>query len=240
MLIKDIMSTNIISVPKGTPILKALEVMINNNIRRVVIEKDGIITIRDIIYNWRKIDGKVEDIMSKDLIFISPTSQLKDACRIMTSEGIGSLLVGDGIRIEGIVTERDLIRNCKAPEDAKVSDVMNKDPLIATKDTKLSEIADLMKSYWQRHAVIISENKPIGVISARDIGRALLAKRNLEDITAEGFMTINVYKVTFDTSLEAARILMAEKNIGFLPVVDVTNSLLGSINEREILAVLSI
>jgi len=239
MIIKDIMSTNVISVSKGTPISKVLEIMINNNIRRVVVEKDGIVTIRDIVYNWRKIDGKVEDIMSNNLIFISPDSQLKDACRIMTSEGIGSLLVGDGIRIEGIVTERDLIRNCKALEDVKVSDVMNRDPIVATKDTKLSEIADLMKSYWHRHVIIVDGKKPIGIISARDIGRALLARKNLEDTIAEGFMTINVYEVTPDSSLESARILMAEKNIGFLPVVD-GNSLLGSISEREILAVLSI
>ena len=239
MIIKDIMTTNVISVSKGTPILKALEIMINNNIRRIIVEKDGIITIRDIVYNWRKINEKVEDIMSKDLIFITPTLQLKEACRIMTSEGIGSLLVGNGIRIEGIVTERDLIRNCKAPEEIKVSDVMNKDPLVATKNTKLSEIADSMKSYWQRHAIIVDEKKPIGIISAKDIGRALLTKRNLEDITVEGFMTANIYKVASDSSLESARILMAEKNIGFLPVVD-ANILLGSISEREILAVISI
>jgi len=239
MIVKDAMSTDVISVSKGTSIFKTLEIMVNNNIRRVLVEKDGIITIRDIVYNWRKIDGKVEDIMSKDLIFITPTSQIKEACRIMTSEGIGSLVVGDGVRIVGIVTERDLIRNCKVPGDTKVGDVMNVEPLVATKNAKLSEIADFMKSYWQRHAVIIDEKKPIGIISAKDIGRALLARRNLEDLAAEGFMTVDVYKVTPDSSLETARMLMAEKNIGFLPVVD-ARSLLGSISEREILAVLSI
>ena len=239
MIIKDVMSTDVISVSKGTSIFKALEIMVNNNIRRILVEKDGIITIRDIIYNWRKIDGKVEDIMNKDLIFITPTSQMKEACRIMTSEGIGSLIVGDGVRIVGIVTERDLIRSCKVTGDIKVGDVMNIDPLVATKNAKLSEIADFMKSYWQRHAVIVDEKRPIGVISAKDIGRALLARRDLENATAEGFMTVNVYKVTPDSSLETARMLMAEKNIGFLPVVD-ARSLLGSISEREILAVLSI
>jgi len=239
MIIKDVMSTDVISVSKGTSIFKTLEIMVNNNIRRVLVEKDGIITIRDIVYNWRKIDGKVEDIMSKDLIFITPTSQVKEACRIMTSEGIGSLVVGDGVRIVGIVTERDLIRNCKVSGDTKVGDVMNVEPLVATKNAKLSEIADFMKSYWQRHAVVVDEKRPIGIISAKDIGRALLARRNLEDTTAEGFMTVDVYKVTPDSSLETARMLMAEKNIGFLPVVD-ARSLLGSISEREILAVLSI
>lgn len=239
MIIKDIMSKDVISVTKGTSIFKTLEIMINNNIRRVLVEKDGIVTIRDIIYNWRKIDGIIEEIMNKDIVFITPTSDIKEACRIMTSEGIGSLIVGDGVRVVGIVTERDLIRNCKVRGETKVGDVMNVDPLVATKNAKLSEIADFMKSYWQRHAIVVDEKRPIGIISAKDIGRALLAKRNLNEITAEGFMTVNVYKVTPDSSLETARMLMAQKNIGFLPVVD-SVSLLGSIGEREILAVLSI
>lgn len=239
MLIKDIMTSNVISVSKGTSIFKVLEIMVNNNIRRVLVEKDGIITIRDIIYNWRKINGKVEDIMSRDLVFITPTSSVKEACRIMTSEGIGSLIVGDGVRVVGMVTERDLIRNCKVSGNNKVGDVMNIDPLVATKNAKLSEIADFMKSYWQRHAVIVEEKRPIGIISARDIGRALLAGKNLDETIAQGFMTINLYKVTPDSQLETARLLMAQKNIGFLPVVD-SLSLLGSLSEREILAVLSI
>ncbi|BFI76586.1 CBS domain-containing protein [Sulfurisphaera ohwakuensis] len=239
MLVKDIMTKDVIYVTKGTSIFKALEIMINNNIRRLLVEKDGIITIRDIVYNWRKIDGTVEEIMNKDIVFITPTSDIKEACRIMTSEGIGSLVVGDGVRIVGIVTERDLIRHCKVKGDVKVGDVMNVDPLVATKETKLSDIVDFMKSYWQRHAVIVDEKRPIGVISAKDIGRALLAKRDLTSVKAEGYMTLNVYKVTPDSSLETARLLMAEKNIGFLPVVDAL-SLLGSVGEREILAVLSI
>ncbi|BFH72404.1 CBS domain-containing protein [Sulfurisphaera javensis] len=239
MIVKDIMTKDVVTVSKGTPIFKALEIMIGNNIRRLLVEKDGIITIRDIVYNWKKINGTVDEIMNRDLVFITPTSNIKEACRIMTGEGIGSLIVGDGVRIVGIVTERDLIRNCKVKGDTKVGDVMNVDPLVATKNAKLSDIADFMKSYWQRHAVIVDDKKPIGVISAKDIGRALLAKKDLSQVNAEGFMSINVYKVTPDSSLETARLLMAQKNIGFLPVVDAI-SLLGSISEREILAVLSI
>ena len=239
MLVKDVISTNVIKVKSGTKVREALQIMLENNIRRLLVEEKGIITIRDLVYNWKDLEKPVDDLMNKDLIFISPLSDLKEACRIVTSEGVGSLLVGNGATIVGIITERDLIRYCKVQDNVKVADVMNVDPIVAIPDSELAEIVDLMKSYWKRHAVIVDGKKPIGVISAKDIGRALLARGTLKNIKARDFMTINVYKVTPDSLLETARLLMAEKNIGFLPVVDPL-TLLGSVSERELLAVMSI
>ncbi|BCU69136.1 CBS domain-containing protein [Stygiolobus caldivivus] len=239
MLVKDIMTQNVIKVSKSTTVEKALEIMLENNIRRLLVEQDGIVTIRDLVYNWKDLKAPVEKVMSRDLLFITPTSPVKEACRVVTSEGVGSLIVGDGARIMGVVTERDLIRHCKVEPNVRVGDVMNVDPVIATPDSDLSEIVEVMQSYWKRHAVIIDGKKPIGVISAKDIGRALLAKKTLKGIRAYDFMTISIYKVTPDSSAETARLLMAEKNIGFLPVVDPV-TLLGSISERELLAVMSI
>jgi len=239
MLVKDIMTTSLVKVSKDTTTEKALQIMLENNIRRLLVDEDGIITIRDLIYGWKDLKTPVEKIMSRDLLFITPTSPIKEACRIVTSEGVGSLVVGDGARIEGIVTERDLIRHCKVESNAKVGDIMNVDPVIATPDSELSEIVEVMKSYWKRHAVVVDGKKPVGVISAKDIARALLAKKTLKGVKAYDFMSITVYKVTPDSSAETARLLMAEKNIGFLPVVDPV-SLLGSLSERELLAVMSI
>lgn len=239
MLVKDVMSTNVIKIGRNETIYRALEIMIQNNIRRLVIENEGIVTIRDIIYNWNLIDSPIEKIMNTDIKFIDKNASLKEACRIMTASGIGSLLVGDGNNIEGIITERDLIRYCKVDTNANVGDVMSLDPLLASRDSSIIEVIDFMKQKNVRHAIVVEDNLPAGVISARDIGKALLARKDLKKTKVESFMTTNVYKVTPDSSLETARFLMATKNIGFLPVVD-PRSILGSISEREILAVLSI
>ncbi|AWR97396.1 CBS domain-containing protein [Acidianus sulfidivorans JP7] len=239
MLVKDIMSTNVIQVDKNTSLYEALNIMLTNNIRRLLVNSEGIITIRDIVYNWKNINSKVEDIMNTDLKFIDKNASLLEACRVLTASGIGSLIVGNGEKIEGIVTERDLIRYCKVDSNSNVGDIMNVDPLLASEDASLDEIIDFMKQKNIRHATVVRNNLPYGVISVRDIGKAILAKRNLNKTKVEGFMTYNVYKVTPDSTIETARYLMAEKNIGYLPVVD-SRSILGSISERELLAVLSI
>ncbi len=239
MLVKDVMSQDVIKVDKTTKIYDALNVMIRNNIRRLVIGSDGIITMRDIVYNWEKIDDTVDKIMSSDLQFIDKNADLKEACRVVTSKGIGSLIVGNGNVIEGIITERDLIRYCKADIYSLVQDIMNKDPLIVSVDTSIAEVVDFMKQKYVRHAIVACDNLPCGVISTKDIGRALLARKDLAKTEVSGFMSNNVFKVYPDDKIETARMVMAKNNIGFLPVTD-AKEILGSISEREILAVLSI
>lgn len=239
MLVKDVMSTNIISIDKSESLYKALEIMLQHNIRRLIVNNEGILTIRDIVYNWKNINWPVEKIMKTDIKFIDKNASLVEACRIMTATGIGSLVVGSKENIEGIITERDLIRYFKVQANSAVADVMNINPLLTSRDVSLSELIEFMKQKNERHAIVIDNNLPAGVISVKDIGKAILARKDLERTKVSGFMTTNVYKVTPDSSLETARYLMATKNIGFLPVVD-PKSVLGSISEREILAVLSI
>ncbi|NON63353.1 CBS domain-containing protein, partial [Acidianus sp. RZ1] len=126
MLVKDIATSNVISVSKDTPIISALEIMERENIRRLLVDKEGIITIRDIVYNWKRISsGTVVDIMNNNLLFISPSANLKEAMRIMTKEAVGSLILGDGENVKGIVTERDLIRYAKVEVNTFIGDIMN-------------------------------------------------------------------------------------------------------------------
>lgn len=239
MLVKDVMSTNVIKVTKDTKIYDALNIMVRNNIRRLLVESDGIVTIRDIVYNWEKVNDTVDKIMTSDLQFIDKNADLKEACRIMTAKGIGSLIVGDGDNVEGIITERDLIRYCKVDVNSLIQDVMNRDPLVISPDTTLAEVIEFMRHKYTRHAIVVYDNLPRGVISTKDIGKAILAKKDLTKIEVSGFMSNNVFKVYPDDKIETARLLMAGKNIGFLPVTS-PDKVLGSISEREILAVLSI
>ncbi len=239
MKVKDVMTTNVISVLPQTKSRDALQQMVFNNVRRLVVGNDSIVTIRDLVYNWDKLDQEVEKLSSRDLVFISPDADLKEACRVVTAKGIGSLLVGDGVKIQGIITERDLIRYCKVQVNGNVGDIMNVDPIIASPDATLDEIVSVMKEKYKRHATVVEESLPVGVISVRDVARPLASGRDIRKIKAREIMTMEVYKVTPDSSIETARYLMAEKNIGYLPVVD-AKSLLGDVSEREILAVLSI
>lgn len=186
MKVSEVMTKEVASVSEETTLKVALDIMLRMNMRRLLVRNGkltGILTIRDIVYNG-DLNKKVGDVASKDVQFVMPTATLKEACRIMTSQALGSLLVGDGVEVEGIVTERDLIRYCKPPS-SNVGDVMNIDPIIAGKDATIKEIVDFMKKKWVRHAVIVEDSLPVGIISVRDISRAMLSKGSLE-VKVEG------------------------------------------------------
>lgn len=180
---------------------------------------------------------RVKDVMTTDLLMVSPDLEVRQATKIMTGKGVGSLLVYENDKVVGIVTERDLLRSCRIEGEARVGDVMKVDPVISSPNASVMEIANVMKENWERHAIVVEESLPAGVISIRDVAESIVqgkAKSRASEI-----MRRPVYKVTPDSLLETARTLMSTENIGYLPVVD-SRTVLGSVEEREILAVVSI
>jgi len=238
MKVSEIMTKEVASVSEDTKARVALDIMLRLNIRRLLVRNGkltGILTIRDIVYDGN-LERKVGELASRDLQFVMPTASLKEACMIITSQALGSLIVGNGIDVEGIVTERDLLRYCKSPP-SNVGDIMNIEPVVANRDATLKEVLEFMKKKWVRHAIVIEDSLPIGIVSVRDIARALLSKGL--DVKVGGFMSLSPFKVTPDSTVETARRIMVEHNIGFLPVVD-PRTLLGSVSERELIAAMSV
>jgi CBS domain-containing protein len=240
MKVSEIMSSPVIKINPEDSGFKALEIMIRENIRRILVGKaEGILTLRDLVYNWKELGKAVKEIMIKDIHFVNPNLDVKEVARIMAKEGIGSLVVGDGENIMGIVTERDVIRYLKAPKNSKVVDIMSKDPLLTTRDSNIGELIEFMKSKWFRHVIVVEGKFPIGIISVKDIGRLLLTKRDLNQISASHIMSSPVIKTFSDSTLESARLLMCQRNIGYLPVTD-PDGLVGYVSEKEMIAALAL
>ncbi len=210
--------------------------MLSNNIRRLLVEGGMIVTIRDLVYSWDKPNNSVSTVATRDLLFIDPEADVIESAKVMTSKGVGSLLVGDGVKVQGIITERDIIKAVRVGKDIMAKDVMNADPLTCVKDESLSEVVELMKERWTRHAVVVDDDSVIGIISVRDIGRALAAKRELRKTRVDEFMSLKVIYARPDDPLEKVREMMALNNIGAVPVIDPEKGLVGIIGERDVLA----
>lgn len=111
----EVMKTTVKSVDLNDSIEKAAKKMKDNRIGSVVVmgEKNvkGIITTRDIVYKHVALGkGKTaKDIMSKDLITVSPTTSIEEAARLMVKKGIEKLLVFDRGKMLGIITSTDIL-----------------------------------------------------------------------------------------------------------------------------------
>jgi CBS domain-containing protein len=116
--VKNIMTTDIVSVESDVIVHEALILMTDRNIGSVVVTESrkmvGILTERDVLKkccpNQQCTVMKAADIMSSPLITIDGDAAIGQAADLMASKKIRRLLVTRGGKIEGIVTERDVMR----------------------------------------------------------------------------------------------------------------------------------
>src|SRR5688572_7329064 len=102
----------------------------------------------------------VSDIMTPAALSDAPDDTLAEASSKMWQQQTGSLLIMDGTRLNGIVTERDIMRTVaegKDPKTVSLRDAMTTDVVTVTPDTALTEAAQVMFEKWFRHLPVVTE-----------------------------------------------------------------------------------
>ncbi len=130
-----------------------------------------------------------------------------------------------------------------------ISPWMTSDPISVQPDTSLSRCQKLLKEHKiRRLPVVDAENRVIGIISDRDVKSASPSQATslevheiqylLAEVKARDIMTANPICVKLNESVSKVALLMLDKKIGGLPVVDDENHLLGIITDQDIFRVL--
>jgi signal-transduction protein with cAMP-binding, CBS, and nucleotidyltransferase domain len=121
--------------------------------------------------------SKVEDYMSHDVRSIHRAATIKEAGLLLQKYKVGSLIVDDGSRYIGIVTDSDLSRKAVAkgldPNTTTVTACMSKALVTIEEDELLSAAMGLMKKQGIRHLPVTADGTIIGVLSVADLLRAL-------------------------------------------------------------------
>jgi CBS domain-containing protein len=145
---------------------------------------------------------KVSDVMTSAAVTDAPGDTLSEASAKMWGAQTGSLLVMEGDRLIGIVTERDVLRVVGQGHDPKgtsLQDVMTKDPVTVPPDITLREAATIMFEKWFRHLPVVDDKgKVLGIISLRDLVN-LLAEGMEEPTTLQA---LTGHKLVRDVRLE--------------------------------------
>ena len=116
----------------------------------------------------------IRDVMSEGIVTVNPDVTVAEAATVMGSRGIGSALVMRGDRLEGIFTERDIVRALGEHFDAAghlVQNWMTPDPITVDSSATVPEALDLMLSKGFRHLPVMEEGRLVGMVSLRDLGR---------------------------------------------------------------------
>ena len=136
---------------------------------------------------------RVKDCMTKQVVSISAAEPASVAARMMARYNIGALPVhGSGGRLEGIVTDRDIVLRCiaagKSPKSVRVHELMTGRVATAAPDTDVSAAAGIMASEQVRRLPVVEQGRLVGMVSLADISRRpdymMEAAETLEDICA--------------------------------------------------------
>ncbi len=128
----------------------------------------------------------VKDILSakgNDIWSVTPDDTVFDAIKLMADKEVGSLLVMDGTKLAGIVTERDYARKVilegKSSRNAKVSEVMTSEVLCATPERTIDECMALMTDKRARHLPVVDGDTVVGVVSIGDLVKATISEQKV-------------------------------------------------------------
>lgn len=119
------------------------------------------------------------------VVSVEPDAPVSEAVKRMVEHGIGSLVVMKEGTMVGFVTERDIVKSMHRDgvclTDFSVSDLMEKEPLVASLEDSVDYARDAMTKSHTSHLVVLDGPKLAGVISFHDVARACLKEANFEN-----------------------------------------------------------
>jgi len=122
---------------------------------------------------------KIREILRKkghDVVTVGPDHSVIEAVRMLVRHNIGGLVVMEGERPAGIITERDVLRlTADGPpslESVQVGSVMTRELITAGPDDDLHELMDVMTERRVRHLPVMEDERLVGIVSIGDLVNA--------------------------------------------------------------------
>jgi CBS domain-containing protein len=117
---------------------------------------------------------RVAEIMTPDVETIDTDASIHEAAAKMTLADVGCLPVSNGLRLEGLITDRDIVVRAIArradPANTKVAELMTREIVYCFEDQTVDEAMYAMGEKRIRRLPVLSrEKRLIGIVSTRDI-----------------------------------------------------------------------
>jgi CBS domain-containing protein len=115
---------------------------------------------------------QVGDIMTRDVKTAKADDTFADVARILQDNRISSVIVMDGDRVAGIVTERDLVNvvaDGADPREQTVGDRLTRDLATVEPRTDIADAASVMAERGIRHLPVLDRGQLAGIVSIRDL-----------------------------------------------------------------------
>jgi len=136
--------------------------------------------------------SEILKVKGNALFTIAPEGKLAEAVSTMAQNNMGSLVVIEKGRVVGMLTFKEILQAVDngrgALGDAKVGDIMEHDPVTASPAMDVNDLRRTMIDSGARYLPVMDRDKLIGVISFRDVAKAVLEEQDFENRMLKGYI----------------------------------------------------
>jgi CBS domain-containing protein len=133
------------------------------------------------------------DLKGSHVVCVSPDIKLTEAVKVLAERGIGALLVLQGERIDGILSERDVVQALgrSGPDimDAPVGDVMTRMLVTCKGSDTVAAIMEVMTERKIRHLPVVEDGDLAGLISIGDVVKWRVGEYEAEQEALREYIT---------------------------------------------------
>lgn len=136
-----------------------------------------------------------EILQSKDskLWTIKTNASVFEALELMAEKNIGSLLIMENKKMQGIFSERDYARGIalkgKSSKKTSVGELMTKNVIYVAPDDRIKECMALMTSKRVRHLPVYQDGELIGIVSIGDLVKQIISDQEFTIRELEKYIT---------------------------------------------------
>ena len=115
----------------------------------------------------------VRDIMTAAPVTVAPQTPVATVAQVMRDQNIGAVLVAEGDRLRGLVSDRDLVVRTVAegsdPRETTVDRACSGDLVTVSPEDKLDRAVRLMREHSVRRVPVVESGEPVGIVSLGDL-----------------------------------------------------------------------
>lgn len=130
----------------------------------------------------------IREVMTPMPVALPPTASVREAARAMRDEGIGDVLVMEGDRLTGVITDRDIVVRCMADtkdvDRVTVDEACSHDVYTLSPDSPVNEAVKIMRQRAIRRVPVVENGHPIGIVSLGDLAQDRDPESVLANISA--------------------------------------------------------
>ncbi|HTQ73708.1 MAG TPA: CBS domain-containing protein [Burkholderiales bacterium] len=136
--------------------------------------------------------SEILKVKGNALFTIAPDGRLSEAVSVMAEHNMGSLVVMDRGRMVGMLTFKEILRALEkgrgALGESKVGEIMERDPVTASPGMEVNDLRRTMIDSGARYLPVMERDRLIGVVSFRDVAKAVLEEQDFENRMLKGYI----------------------------------------------------